>query len=131
MGLGSLITAGILSQSIKRIFFDDALRPARFIGEDQLYLIPDVGIHHFHSFPSGHTTAGFAFLAFIAFTYFSENKLMQVILALIAVLIGYSRMYLSQHFLEDVVVGACLGLISFSIVFLLKGMIAKRNQVSK
>jgi membrane-associated phospholipid phosphatase len=127
LGLGTLIMAGVLSQSLKRIFFDDALRPARFIGEDQLYLVPGVDIHYVHSFPSGHTTAGFAFLAFIACVYFPKNRLMQVVLALVAVLIGYSRMYLSQHFLEDVVVGACIGLISFLIIFLIKGMIAKRN----
>jgi len=41
-------------------------------------------------------------------------------------LIGYSRMYLSQHFLEDVVAGAILGILSFSIAFFVKGTFQKK-----
>lgn len=124
-GLGTLVMAGLLSQFLKRVFFSEALRPKEFIGEEHLYLVPNVDVHAFHSFPSGHTTAGFAFLAFIACIFFAKNKFMQIILAIFAVLIGYSRMYLSQHFLEDVVAGACLGLISFSIVFFIRGILRK------
>ena len=62
-GIGTLIMAGALSQFLKRVFFSEALRPKEFIGGDQLYLVPNVDVHAFHSFPSGHTTAGFAFLA--------------------------------------------------------------------
>lgn len=125
LGLATLTLAGALSQSVKRILYDQALRPIEFIGAKDLYLVPGVDVHHYHSFPSGHTTAAFAFLAFIACVFFAKNKLIQVVLALIAVLVGYSRMYLSQHFLEDAVAGACLGLISFGIVFFIWGMIRK------
>jgi len=125
LGLGSLVMAGILSQFLKRVFFSGALRPSEFIGADQLYLVPDVDVHAFHSFPSGHTTAAFAFLGFIACVFFAKNKLLQVVLAIMAVLVGYSRMYLSQHFLEDVVAGACLGILSFAIVFFIRGILMK------
>lgn len=127
LGGGTLIMAGITSQFLKRMFFDGALRPMEFIGAEKLYFIPGVHVHSIHSFPSGHTTAGFAFMAFIACLFFSNNKLMQMVLALVAVLIGYSRMYLSQHFLEDVVAGACLGLFSFAFVFFLKGLLSKKE----
>lgn len=125
LGLGSLIMAGLLSQFLKRVFFSESLRPSAFIGSDQLYLVPDVDVHALHSFPSGHTTAAFAFLAFIACVFYAKNKLMQIVLALMAVLVGYSRMYLSQHFLEDVVAGACLGILSFGIVFFIRGRLLK------
>jgi membrane-associated phospholipid phosphatase len=58
--------------------------------------------------------------------YFPKNQLMQIILAVLAALVGYSRMYLSQHFLEDVVAGACLGIFCFAVVFFIKGMVSKK-----
>lgn len=125
-GLSTLILVGGLSQIFKRVLYADALRPYKLIGHDQLYYIPGLKVHSFHSFPSGHTTAGFAFFAIISCVYFSKNRLMQVILALLAALVGYSRMYLSQHFLEDVVAGASLGLFCFIVVFFIKGILSKK-----
>ena len=125
-GLSTLILVGGLSQVFKRLLFGDALRPYKLIGHDQLYYVPGLKVHSFNSFPSGHTTAGFAFFAIIACVYFSKNRLMQVTLALLAGLVGYSRMYLSQHFLEDVVAGAGLGLFCFVVVFFIKGMVSKK-----
>ena len=125
-GLSTLILVGGLSQVFKRLLFGDALRPYKLIGHDQLYYVPGLKVHSFNSFPSGHTTAGFAFFAIIACVYFSKNRLMQVILALLAGLVGYSRMYLSQHFLEDLVAGAGLGLFCFVVVFFIKGIVSKK-----
>ena len=119
IGFGSLIMAGILSQGLKRLLFVDALRPSAFIGADKLYFVPGIDIHTLHSFPSGHTTAAFTLAAFIAFMYFQKNRAMQIVLVLIAALTGFSRIYLSQHFLEDVTAGAILGLISFLIIVLI------------
>lgn len=126
LGFGILILAGVLSQTLKRAFFSDALRPSGIIGSENLYLVPGIDVHTYHSFPSGHTTAGFAFMAFIALFFFAKNKFMQFILAITAVLIGYSRMYLSQHFLEDVVVGGILGIISFLLAFGIKHLVTRR-----
>jgi membrane-associated phospholipid phosphatase len=119
LGAGTLVLAGASSQMLKRLVFDDALRPLGFIGEGKLYLVPGVDVHTANSFPSGHTTAAFAFFAFLAFVMFAKNKLMQIITAIVAVLVGYSRMYLSQHFLEDVVTGAILGLCCFILMALI------------
>lgn len=124
--ISTLILVGGLSQIFKRLLYGDALRPYKLIGHDQLYYVPGLKVHSFHSFPSGHTTAGFAFFAIIACVYFSKNRLIQVILAVLAGLVGYSRMYLSQHFLEDIVAGASLGLFCFMLVFFLKGMVSKK-----
>lgn len=125
-GLSTLILVGGLSQIFKRLLYGDALRPYKLIGHDQLYYVPGLKVHSVHSFPSGHTTAGFAFFAIIACVYFSKNRLTQIILAFLAALVGYSRMYLSQHFLEDVVSGACLGIFCFAVVFFIKGMASKK-----
>ena len=125
-GLATLIVVGGLSQIFKRLIYSEALRPYKLIGHDQLYYVPGLKVHSFHSFPSGHTTAGFAFFAIIACVYFAKNRLMQVILAVLAALVGYSRMYLSQHFLEDVVAGASLGIFCFMVVFFVKGVVSKK-----
>jgi membrane-associated phospholipid phosphatase len=125
-GLSTLILVGGLSQIFKRLLYGDALRPYKLIGHDKLYYVPGLKVHSVHSFPSGHTTAGFAFFAIIACVYFSKNRLIQIILAVLAALVGYSRMYLSQHFLEDVVAGAGLGLFCFVAVFFIKGILTKK-----
>jgi membrane-associated phospholipid phosphatase len=61
------------------------------------------------SFPSGHTMSSFAIYGLAAFLF--ENPNLKIIFALIAVLIGVSRVYLIEHFPEDVLLGAILGLI--------------------
>lgn len=108
-GWGLLIASGALAQFFKRIVYFDALRPIAFLQDQQLHLIEGVEMHHHHSFPSGHTTAAFAFFGFVSIRYFSGKPKMQVLMAFIAALVGYSRIYLSQHFLEDVLAGMLLG----------------------
>lgn len=113
LGWGTLIMAGVLAQIGKHFIYPDAIRPLRFIGEDLLYLVPNVDVHEWNSFPSGHTTTAFAFFSLIAITFFSKKWIGQLLCAVCAILVGYSRMYLSQHFLEDVIAGAILGLSAF------------------
>jgi len=121
-GLTMLFT-GIFAQFMKRVVYPNAERPMRFIGEEFLYLVPGVDVHSMNSFPSGHTATAFAFFAFITFAFFRTKKRYQLMMALLAVFVGYSRMYLSQHFLEDVVVGALLGLLAYFVAHIIVGMI--------
>lgn len=60
------------------------------------------------SFPSGHTLTAFAVMAFLAFCL-PNKKGLALVLLVIAILVGISRMYLVMHFLEDVVFGALIG----------------------
>ena len=62
-----------------------------------------------HSFPSGHTVT--AFSMGVIFTYWSNNRALGPLLLLIAVMVGYSRMYLSEHFFEDVTAGSVMGVL--------------------
>ncbi len=117
-----LLVAGV-SQFLKHIIFSDAARPIQFIGQKLLHTAPGVDMHTSNSFPSGHTAAGFAFFALVAFLY-GKNKWIQFFCATAAILVGYSRIYLSQHFLEDAVLGGFVGLgcflMSYAIVKNLK-----------
>lgn len=111
-----LILSGAAAQFLKRIVFHESLRPTAFLSDFKLHLIEGVDMHQSLSFPSGHTTAGFAFFGFLAMRYFSEKPLFQISMAVIAALVGYSRIYLSQHFLEDVITGMLLA--SFCLVLI-------------
>lgn len=97
------------AQIIKYIF--DAPRPKLYF-KDQLskiHFVKAVEILSYHSFPSGHTVT--AFMLAVIFTYWSKNKAWGLLFLLLAILVGYSRMYLSEHFFEDVVAGSVVGVI--------------------
>ncbi len=115
-GLLNLLLVVLTTQFLKLVVFADALRPSAFITETTLHIAPGVEMHTYNSFPSGHTAAGFAFFGFVAFIYRS-NKWAQFLCAVIAMLIGYSRIYLSQHFLEDVVLGGTIGLVCLMLSY--------------
>ena len=60
------------------------------------------------SFPSGHTSASFA----SALALFYHNKKWGIWAFALAILIGFSRLYLYVHYPTDVVAGALFGIIS-------------------
>ncbi len=119
--LSSNLLAGLVTQIIKRIvraprpsvFFDVAHNP------DVLPVVEGVRLHTSNSFPSGHTTTFVA--VFFALAILLSNKdlrisntvrgLGQYVCFLCAVLGGYSRIYLSQHFAADVFAGALIALV--------------------
>lgn len=66
-------------------------------------------------FPSGHTAAAFAIATVLVLMM--KNKKLQLPILLAAALVGYSRIYLAQHFLPDVAIGALLGTASGILSF--------------
>ncbi|MFZ9971162.1 MAG: phosphatase PAP2 family protein [Bacteroidia bacterium] len=62
--------------------------------------------------PSGHTAA--AVLALWMLSRLPQTRAMglQMLLGLWALAVGYSRIYLGQHSLDDVIAGACLGMVT-------------------
>lgn len=105
----------MIVQTIKAVLIDVS-RPTRyFSGIAELHLIEGVKMHSLNSFPSGHTATGFCI--FISLAFIIKNRYAKLLLFIAAVLVGYSRMYLSQHFLIDVVFGSLTGIIITSLVF--------------
>jgi membrane-associated phospholipid phosphatase len=60
------------------------------------------------SFPSGHTMAAFGLFTFLALLA-PSRKVLSLLWLFLAAMVGISRIYLGQHFLEDVLAGALLG----------------------
>jgi membrane-associated phospholipid phosphatase len=115
IGIVAFILSGLVCQLIKNIPYFSALRPAKEFGPQILHFVDGVKLNYFHSFPSGHTTSAFAVFMFLAFIF--KNKYLQVLFAVTACLVGYSRVYLSQHFFIDVAFGVVLGITSFLVSY--------------
>ena len=106
--LTGYLLSGLIIQVLKLVDFPDMLRPVALIGNSYpLHLVDGVKILTEHSFPSGH--AGTAFALFFCLATYTDKKLLHFIALLTSMAIAYSRMYLSQHFLTDVIAGAVIG----------------------
>lgn len=93
-------------------------RPHRYFADrlQEIYFVPGVAIlDNFRSFPSGHSVC--AFTAATVLAYYTKNKYWSFLYLALAMLVAYSRMYMSQHFLEDVTAGSLLG-VFFTMVWL-------------
>lgn len=99
-------------QFFKRIVFPSSPRPVRVLGEDALHLVQDVEVAHIHSFPSGHSATIFALFLVLAYI-FRKHRMLQVIFSCMAAIGAYSRVYLSQHFMQDILAGSILGILCF------------------
>ena len=112
----SNIIATAITQTLKHTVFSDVVRPKKFFeGVHQLYFVPNVENYLYNSFPSGHSTCAFAL--YFAIGLITEKKWLKLCCSLLAILVGYSRIYLSQHFLEDVYAGSLIGVITTLLVY--------------
>jgi membrane-associated phospholipid phosphatase len=105
----SFAVTSLSAQLIKFIFI--APRPKLYFGRQiaHAHFVKGIEILSTYSFPSGHTVT--AFMLAVIFGYWSRNKGWGPIFLLLAIMVGYSRMYLSEHFFEDVVAGSVLGFV--------------------
>jgi membrane-associated phospholipid phosphatase len=120
---GALISVSLISQLLKRLI-DENMRPRQFFLENyQFREIAWLDPHLWHSMPSGHTMAAFCLFAFLAFI--SRKKSYGYVCIMAAVLVGFSRIYLAQHFLADVVAGSILGIIVAVIFYRISSRMEK------
>lgn len=111
MLIGSFSVSGLMAQFLKRVVFPDVLRPAAYLDQmPGLELVPGIDLHHTLAFPSGHTTTAFAVLLLAGLIIHRKYAVFSFVL--LAWLAGISRVYLSQHFLADVLGGSLLGVLS-------------------
>lgn len=99
--LFAILFSTLISQSAKNFLFTGSLRPTAVIENRQLvHTVPGVELYSNNSFPSGHTTT--AFCVFLLACLFINNKWVRSAMFLGALGVGYSRVYLAEHFPLDV-----------------------------
>lgn len=114
MGGITLLLVAIVVQVIKHQF--EAPRPmAYFTDVSLIHTVSWVRVHKSLSFPSGHTATAFAMFCFLALVW--RNKTAATALFCLSLIIGWSRIYLAQHFFEDVYIGSIIGTLSCVIAF--------------
>ena len=115
--LAAQLIATLITSPIKRII--RAPRPSVVLSDlgIQFPTIDGVDLHSTLSFPSGHTSAAFAFCVVLAL--FCPKIWQKTLFLTLAVIGGYSRIYLSQHFIEDVLAGSVIGLCSAYVGYII------------
>jgi len=120
VAFSSFIFTALITQFLKHVIFPDAMRP--FIGlwrefkADELHLVLTEDLmKKGNSFPSGHTTS--AFSVFLILALFVKKPIWGVVLGIFAILASYSRVYLSQHYFEDIFFGSVIGVSGTLLVY--------------
>lgn len=108
--LAAWILSGLIAQLLKHLVFPGALRPVALLQDYDLYLVPGIKTLHHFSFPSGHATTACA--VFLVLAGITRRNALKVLAAVLAILTAFSRVYLSQHFMEDVLAGSVLGTVT-------------------
>ncbi len=114
--IAAFLVSSLVAQILKNIF--SMPRPKQYFPAGQYsYFIDGVTHIGFASFPSGHSTSVFAMATLLAI--FDSNKKGNILYLLVAVAVGYSRIYLGQHFLVDVLMGSVIGTLTAVLIHLL------------
>lgn len=115
----SIIFQSIIVSIFKRWLFKGLARPTAFMEDVDWHFIEGVNVHGSNTFPSGHTTTGFALFALLVLIFHNRSYLLSLLLFTLALLVGFSRIYLLQHFVIDVYFGAVFGLLSVIFALIL------------
>lgn len=105
-------------QGLKKLVFTDCPRPAA-VFQDAMEWKPVEGVEYRYqeSFPSGHTADAFAVC--FALAILSGSAFYSVLLFFLAFAVGMSRIFLSQHFLQDVLGGSFIAILCTLLLFVL------------
>lgn len=117
LALASFAVSSLLSVFFKQVVFPGRFRPLKYFEHSrwEYHLIKGLKIHEYNSFPSGHTISAFTLFGMLALL--DTRKNWGWFWALLAATVGYSRVYLFQHFVEDAFAGALIGVLSITGVY--------------
>jgi len=124
--LASLIICTVLTHFLKRVVFPDEMRPIIVLGTEKVRVIEGLHINTKNSFPSGHTSTAFTLALLMA--YIVRGNFWVYFFPIVAFFVGYSRVYLAQHFVTDVFAGMLIGILSSYLSLLVYEAFRKRQK---
>ncbi len=119
----TLLLSGLWALILKHEVYVNEMRPSFNIDHSLLQLVDGVNLHTHHSFPSGHTIAAFSIFTVLTMILSKKYKPFGLLFFMVALIVGYSRIYLNQHYPVDVVAGSAVGFISCFLVFQLSEIV--------
>ena len=110
--LSGFLLSSLVVQILKHVFFPGILRPKLYFSELGISprILDGISLHSHYSFPSGHSTSGF-FLFFVLIMLYQKPG-GRIIFFILAIGVGFSRIYLWQHFPADVLAGSLIGVLT-------------------
>ena len=115
----------LLTQACKYLIVPDELRPTAAITTEFIHTVKGVTVYANASFPSGHTATAFVF--YFIFCLVIKNDWWLIVGLLYALMVGYSRIYLAQHFPFDVAGGIIVAIVSVIFSLIIQNKIDKRK----
>lgn len=111
----------LTSKGLKKFFQQD--RPLAWFKKQDLYEVLNLVegeplLSGASSFPSGHTMSAFALFGLLALLV-PQKKGIGILILGLAILVGFSRVYLIHHFFLDIYVGSILGTLLALIIYTL------------
>ncbi len=126
------IAAAITTSILKYSLFSDAPRPHfvfQWTDPHEINKVDGAELMILRSFPSGHATQSFALYFTLALASISRRT--QVAFSLLAVFTAFSRVYLSQHWVQDIIAGSVVGVfyaLLFYFIFYQKNFLKNWNK---
>jgi membrane-associated phospholipid phosphatase len=109
--VSACLISTLLVQVCKNFVLPDSPRPSAAIeNKAMMHTVEGVDLHSTHSFPSGHTTSAFCY--FLIGVLFIRQGWFIIAGFIAALLAGWARVYLAQHFPLDVAVGMLAAVLS-------------------
>jgi membrane-associated phospholipid phosphatase len=117
--LATIVWSTVITQSSKQFFFKSENRPTAVITNATLiHKVPGIEIYTTNSFPSGHTATAFSLFLFCCFI--STKKWIVPVGFAYALLGGYARIYVAQHFPLDVGAGIMVAYCSVILAWVIQ-----------
>ena len=128
--LSGFVISTILTQACKYFIFPNELRPYKAIpAKAAIHHVLFVQPLNLSSFPSGHTAT--AFSIYLVFCLLLPGRWWLWVGLLYGLLVGYSRVYLAQHFPLDVAAGIIVGVVTVVASLYIQKVICRKQQAGK